>query len=115
MHDFFAAIWGVIQPHLAEVLALIIAGLVAQGVAAVRRWTGVQIGQRHADRLSAAITRAAVLALDRRLTGDAAREMMLEYLRETVPEALAAIAPTPTALDLRAAATLAEVRAGLIN
>ncbi len=115
MQDLIAAIWAIIMPHLGELLALIITALVARAVVALREWTGVQISQRHADRLSAAIQRGAVLALERQLTGERARALVLEYLRETVPDALRAVGATEAALSLRADATLAEVRAGLVR
>lgn len=115
MQDLLSAIWAAILPHLGELLGLIIAALVARAVVALRQWTGVQISQRHADRLSAAIQRGAVLALERQLTGERARALVLEYLRETVPDALRAVAPSEAALSLRADATLAEVRAGLVG
>lgn len=111
MQDLITAIWAAILPHLGELLGLIIAALVARAVVVLRQWAGVQISQRHADRLSAAIHRGALLALERQLTGPRARDLMLEYLRETVPDALRAVAPTEAALTLRADATLAEVRA----
>ena len=111
MQDLLTAIWVAILPHMGDLLGLIITALIARAVVALRQWTGVQISQRHADRLSAAIQRGAVLALERQLTGERARALVLEYLRETVPDALRAVAPTEAALALRADATLAEVRA----
>lgn len=112
MQDLLIAIWAAFLPYIGDLLALIIAYLVGRAVIAFRQYTGVQISQRHADRLSAAIQRGAVLALERQLTGERARALVLEYLRETVPDALRAVAPTEAALALRAEATLAEVRAG---
>jgi len=108
MTDFVASLWLILQPHLAELIALAIAALVAQAVAALRRWTGVQIDQRHADRLSAAINRGVALAMAKQLDGEAARGLVLGYLRETVPDALRAVAPSVDALALRIEASLAE-------
>lgn len=111
MQDLLTAIWAAFLPNAGELLGLIIAYLVGRAAIAFRQWTGVQISQRHADRLSAAIQRGALLALERQLTGERARALVLDYLRETVPDALRAVAPTEAALVLRADATLAEVRA----
>lgn len=108
MTDFIASLWLILQPHLAELIGLAIAALVAQAVAALRRWTGVQIDQRHADRLSAAINRGVALAMAKQLDGEAARGLVLAYLRETVPDALRAVAPSVEALALRIEASLAE-------
>ena len=113
MQDLLTAIWAGFVPYLGEFLGLIIPALVYYALRTLRQWTGLQISQRHADRLSAAIQRGAVLALERQLTGERALDLMLEYLRETVPDALRAVAPTEAALSMRAEATLAEVRAGL--
>lgn len=110
MQDLLTAIWASFLPYLGDVLGVIIAALVASAFTLLRRWTGVQIGQRHADRLSAAIQRGAVLALSRQLTGERARALVLDYLRETVPDALRSVAPTEAALSMRAEATLAELR-----
>ncbi|MBL8560909.1 MAG: hypothetical protein JNN06_01395 [Gemmobacter sp.] len=115
MQEILTVIWAAILPHLGELLGLIITALIARAVVALRQWTGVQISQRHADRLSAAIWRGALLALERQLTAERARALVLEYLRETVPDALQAVAPSETALSLRADATIAEVRAGLLR
>ena len=112
MQDLLTALWAAALPHLGELLGLIITALVARAVVVLREWSGVQISQRHADRLSAAIQRGAVLAMERQLTGERARALVLEYLRETVPDALRAVAPSDAALSLRADATLASLRAG---
>ncbi|SEN18646.1 hypothetical protein SAMN04488103_103315 [Gemmobacter aquatilis] len=110
MADIALSLWLKLQPHLTELIACAIAALVAQAVAALRRWTGIQIDQRHADRLSAAINRAVGLALERQLGRPRARELVVSYLRETVPEALAAVQPSDEALMLRIDASLAEAR-----
>lgn len=109
MNALLTEIWAYLQPHLITGIGIIVATFVAQAAAALRRWTGVQISQRHADRLSQAITRAATLALARQLDGDAAKGLVMDYLRETVPEALAAVGPAWPALALRIEASLAEV------
>lgn len=110
MHELFTAMWAAFLPHLVEALGVVITALLYCALRALRQWTGVQISQKHADRLSAAIQRGAMLALERQLTGERARALVIEYLRETVPDALRAVAPTDAALALRADATLAELR-----
>ena len=115
MQDLLSAIWAAFLPYLGDLLSLIIPALLYYAARTLRQWTGVQISQRHADRLSAAIQRGALLALERQLTGDRARALVIEYLRETVPEALRAVAPSEAALSLRADATIAEVRNGIVR
>lgn len=69
----------------------------------------MQISQRHADRPSEATTHAATLVVSQQLDGDAAKALVMDYLRETVPEALAAVGPAWPALALRIEAKQVEV------
>ncbi|SEN18526.1 hypothetical protein SAMN04488103_103312 [Gemmobacter aquatilis] len=76
---------------------------------AVRQWGaahGVQADALRADALSQALERAARLALDRKLTGDAALNLMLGYASEALPDAIAALGASEAALRNRAAAEL---------
>jgi hypothetical protein len=100
---------------LAPYIAEIIGGLALLMINALRvelkRRTGIQVSDAAARRLSDAFERAAALALQRKLTGPSAVDLMLDYLRTTLPETLAQVAPAEDALRLRAEASMASARA----
>jgi len=113
------AILAAIGPHIPEI-ATLLAGIITTALMlllrtvsqAVRKWgaaQGVQADALRADVLSEAFQRAARLALDRKLTGDAALTVMLAYVKEALPDTIAALGASGTALRNRAAAELTKM------
>ena len=100
---------------LAPYIAELIGGLALLMINALRieikRRTGIQISDAAARRLSDGFERAAALALQRKLTGPSAVDLMVDYLRMTLPDTLAQVASSDQALRVRAEASLAAVRA----
>lgn len=112
------AILAALAPHIPEI-ATILAGVIVTGLMlllralsqAVRQWGaahGVQADALRAEALSEALERAARLAIERRLDREAALNLMLGYVREALPDAIAALGASGTALRNRAAAELAR-------
>lgn len=112
------AILAALAPHIPEIAA-ILAGVIVTGLMlllraaaqAVRQWGmahGVQADALRADALSQALERAARLALERKLTGDAALNLMVGYVLEALPDTVAALGASGTALRNRAAVELAR-------
>lgn len=99
-----------LSPYIAELIGGLALLLVNALRVEMKRRTGIQMSDAAAGRLSDAFERAAGLALQRKLTGGTAVELMLDYLRTTVPGTLAQVAPSPEALRLRAEASLAAAR-----
>lgn len=116
--DIVNAVIAAISPHIPEIatlLAFIVTTvflvLLRTAAQALSHWgasLGVQADAVRSEALTRAFERAARLALDRKLTGDAALNFMIAYAREALPDAIAALDPSGAALRNRAAAELSN-------
>lgn len=83
------------------------AAITAAAGFAARKWN-VDIGESRMKALHSALMTGARSALSRRLTGMTAVEFVEAYARESVPDAFAALRPSPKVIQNLARAKLAE-------
>lgn len=67
--------------HLLEIFAGI-------AVVAIRRWTGIQIEEKHMRALQSAVLNGVRLAIEGNLTGENLRRAAIQYIKQSVPDAL---------------------------
>lgn len=102
-------IFEAIAPHLLEAFgALLTLALGWLSVTAKRKF-GLDIEARHREALHSALTTGARLALDGKLTGDAAVNLAIDYARASVPDAIRALVRDDGVLMRLAEAKLREV------
>ncbi|MBT0778074.1 hypothetical protein KF941_01245 [Paracoccus sp. pheM1] len=94
-----------------ELIGLAITAIIGWGVRqASKRW-GIEVEAKHREALHWALFTGAQLALERRLTGKAALDLILAYARRSVPDAIINLQPTPEVLTDLAKAKLEQVAA----
>ena len=103
-------IFEAIAPHLFEMLMSLIFLAVTAAAAAIQRWTGVQVEEKHLRALHSAIRTGATVALDKGLSGDALSAAVRAYVSLSVPGAMKALAPSLDVLETLIQAKVAEVR-----
>lgn len=101
-----------ITPGLAELVGLALTGIIAWLANTARAKWGVEITARHREALHSALWTGAQLALERKLTGASALELIKSYVRQSVPGAIAALNPTTAVLTDLAKAKLEEASKG---
>ncbi|ABL68496.1 hypothetical protein [Paracoccus denitrificans] len=98
-------------PHLLELIGLAITAIIGWGVRqASKRW-GIEIQASHREALHWALYTAAQLAIKHELTGKAAVDLVLEYARRSVPDAIGNLKPSAEVLTDLARAKLEQVAA----
>ncbi|MDO5606019.1 MAG: hypothetical protein Q4G25_12745 [Paracoccus sp. (in: a-proteobacteria)] len=97
-------------PHLVEIASIVLASAIAWAAAAARRKWGIDVTARHREALHSAVMTGALLAAGGNLTPQAALAIVLDHVRASVPEALAALTPSTKTLENLARAKLAEVQ-----
>ncbi|WP_028710595.1 hypothetical protein [Paracoccus pantotrophus] len=98
-------------PHLLELIGLAITAIIGWGVRqASKRW-GIEIQASHREALHWALYTAAQLAIKHELTGKAAVDLVLEYARRSVPDAIGNLKPSAEVLTDLAKAKLEQVAA----
>lgn len=98
-------------PHLLELIGLAITAIIGWGVRqASKRW-GIEIQANHREALHWALYTAAQLAIKHELTGKAAVDLVLEYARRSVPDAIGNLKPSAEVLTDLAQAKLEQVAA----
>lgn len=98
-------------PHILELLGLVLTGIIGWAAAAARRKWGIEIEARHREALQSALLNGARLALRHELTGKAAVDLILNYIRSSVPDAVGNLKPSPEVLSDLAKAKLEQVAA----
>ncbi|WP_104492074.1 hypothetical protein [Paracoccus denitrificans] len=98
-------------PHILELFGLVITGLIGWVAAAARRKWGIEIQASHREALHWALYTAAQLAIKHELTGKAAVDLVLEYARRSVPDAIGNLKPSAEVLTDLARAKLEQVAA----
>uniref|UniRef100_UPI000225FB10 hypothetical protein n=1 Tax=Paracoccus sp. TRP TaxID=412597 RepID=UPI000225FB10 len=96
-------------PHLLELVSLAITAIIGWAAAAVRRKWGIEIEARHREALHWALYSGAQLAVKNQLTGKSAVDLMLEYVRRSVPDAIGNLRPSAEVLTDLAQAKLEQV------
>lgn len=98
-------------PHILELLGLVLTGIIGWAAAAARRKWGIDIEASHREALHWALYTAAQLAIKHELTGKAAVDLVLEYARRSVPDAMGNLKPSAEVLTDLAKAKLEQVAA----
>lgn len=88
-----------LAPHLLEAFMALVTLATGYAVHLFRRWTGIQIEERHRQALHSAIRTAVVALTERGLTGEDLVKGVKDYLRQSVPDALAWLVPGDSVLS----------------
>lgn len=96
------------RPGLLELFGAAITLLIGWAAAKARQKWGIDIEARHREALHSALMNAARLALANQLTGDKAVSMILDYARQSVPDAIGSLRPSIGVLDDLARAKLEQ-------
>lgn len=96
-------------PGLLELMSVAITALIGWAVAKASKKWGIEIEAKHRESLHWALYTAAQLALERKLTGQAAIELIRDYVRRSVPDAIGVLKPSSTVLEDLARAKLVQV------
>ena len=99
------------SPHIIELLGVLLTGIIGWAAAKARAKWGVDIEARHREALQSALLNGARLALDRQLTGKAAIDLVLTFIRASVPDAIGNLKATPEVLTDLARAKLEQAAA----
>lgn len=110
--DFLARLLDSLQPIILELLDYLIAIAIAWAALRFKQWTGVEIEKKMQDDLHRAAMTGARDAVARGLQGIKASEFVEGYMKESVPEAMARLKPSPVVLQTIARTKLAEVAGG---
>lgn len=100
-------IWDAVAPHVLETIGALITLLLGWLTMQARARWGIEIEARHRDALHSAMMTGAQLALDGQLSGDAAKRLVMDYVRASVPDAIRALAASDGILMRMAEAKLA--------
>lgn len=101
------------MPHILEIFGVLLTGVITWAANTARQKWGIEIEARHRDALHSALMTGARLAAANKLTGQTAVNMVLDYVAQSVPDALAKLAPDAGVLDDLARAKLGEAQDAL--
>ena len=82
-----------LAPHLVDASMAVVSLATGYVVILIRRYTGIQIEERHRQALHSAIRTAVVAMTERGLTGEDLVKAVKDYVRQSVPDALAWLVP----------------------
>lgn len=97
------------SPHILELLGVLLTGIIGWAAAAARRKWGIEIEARHREAMHSALLTGAQLAMKHELTGKAAIDLVLRYIKQSVPDAIGSLKPSPDVLTDLAKAKLEQV------
>lgn len=98
-----------VLPQLLEILATILSFVLIWAGARFTKRTGIEIKARDRNTLHSALMSGARLAAARELTEKAALGLIIDYVRQSVPDALSKLTPPQAVLADLAEAKLQEV------
>lgn len=98
-----------VLPYLLAIIAAVLTPLISWAAVRVTRLSGIEIEAHHRAALHSALMTGIRWALGRGLTGQAAVSSAVDYATRSVPDALAALHPTPDVLHDLASSKLREV------
>lgn len=104
-----AGLVAAVTPLLIDLLAIVLMAALTWAAAWGKRKFGIDIEAKHRDALHSALMTGARLAAARQLTGPGALQLILDYVRNSVPDALATLTPSQAVLTDLADAKLQEV------
>jgi hypothetical protein len=97
-----------ILPQLLELLGIVLMFFLTWASARFTRRTGIEIEARYREAMHSALMTGAHLALNRKLTGPAAIDLIVTHVRQSVPDALGKLQPSGSFLERMAEAKLQE-------
>ena len=97
------------SPHILELLGVLLTGIIGWAAAAVRKKWGIEIEARYREALHSALLTGAQLAMKNELTGKAAIDLVLRYIKQSVPDAIGSLKPSPDVLTDLAKAKIEQV------
>lgn len=103
-----STLWIAVQPLLPELIGMAATAIVGNVAIVARRRFNIDMQARHREALHSALTTGAQLAIDRKLTSQAAINLILAYARQSVPDAIKALKPGADILENLARAKLAK-------
>ena len=99
------------QPYALEILGLALTPAIFWASVQIARRSGLDIEQRHRDALHTALMTGARLALAKQLTAAAAIDLVLSYVRQSVPDAVGKLNPPQSVLENLAKSKIEAVKA----
>ena len=97
------------SPGIIDLIGLALTGIIGWAAAAARRKWGIEIEARYREALHSALMTGAQLAMKHELTGKAAIDLVLRYIKQSVPDAIGNLKPSPDVLTDLAKAKLEQV------
>lgn len=97
------------SPYILELLGVLLTGIIGWAAAAVRKKWGIEIEARHREAMHSALLTGAQLAMKNELTGKAAIDLVLRYIKQSVPDAIGSLKPSPDVLTDLAKAKIEQV------
>ncbi|MFC3628182.1 hypothetical protein ACFOM8_01845 [Paracoccus angustae] len=107
MDDLFNAA----APHLLEIAGLLLTAIIGWAANTARRKWGIDIEAKYQSDLHTALTTAARLALAKQMTGAAAIDLILDYAKRSVPDALNKLNPSQAVIENLAKSKIEAVKA----
>ena len=98
-------------PGVVELIGLALTGIIGWAATRARAKWGIEIEARHREALQSALLNGARLAMDRQLTGKAAIDLVLTFIRASVPDAIGNLKASPEVLTDLARAKLEQAAA----
>ncbi|QRZ12682.1 hypothetical protein JWJ88_08675 [Paracoccus methylovorus] len=99
------------MPHFLELLGLALTGIIGWAASKARQKWGIEIEARYREALHSALMTGALLAVKHELTGRAAIDLILRYIRHSVPDAIMGLDARPDVLTDLAKAKLEQAAA----
>lgn len=103
-----SAVWEALLPAILPVIGLVITAILQRAAATAQARWGIEIEARHREALHSALMTGITAALSRGLGTRAAIDAALTYAAGSVPDAIAALAPSGQTLQELAEAKLLQ-------
>ena len=105
----FTELWEALAPSFIEALGAIITLMFGWLSVTLHRKWGIEIEARHREALHLALMTGARAAIDGNLSGVQARSMVMDYVRQSVPDALGYLMATDSVLMRLAEAKIQQL------
>lgn len=113
--DGATGLMAAVLPYIMDILAIVLMAALTWASAWAKRKFNIDIEAKHRDGLHSALMTGARLAASRQLTGQAAIALIVDYVRKSVPDALASLKPSSAVLQDLAQSKLQEALAEQIG
>lgn len=100
-----------LAPHFVEMISALITLFVGWTSVRIHSWTGIQIEAKHREALHSAMMNGALMALDGNLSGKKAVDLIVDYARRSVPDAIRHLVKDESVLFRLAEAKLQQILA----